>query len=629
MRRMHPHIVSLLRITSLFAVMAVFHASNIAASASEDARLVGESGDDGSEYIDFSEGDVESDLQVETRLVDGNERITISLDDVLLEDAVRMFAQTTGANIIATSAMLEGRRVTVNLRDVEWRPALRSILEIHDYSLVERTPGSGIYSIQTKAPDAPEPTHVQTYFLDYTTVGEVTNTISGMLRSDAVMTPFPSRNALVIRSDESNLSEISGLIRELDMPARQVLIEAKIMELSDEAMKQLGIRWDSLESFGVQAGVGPFTRHQRTERDLDRTTTRRELHGDTMIHTERSLVDPFGQRRLDSDNPDFIGGPGGTFGEDSEGFDTGRGLFGFRGRSAQLESEAVDSFRRQITTEQSAILEMDSLQLILSALERTDGVSIVSNPKIIVTSGSTNAFFTVGDREPIIETERERAIVDGQPDLLTAKLATHINTDFIREGYLETGIDLRVIATVKTEDFIEADIRPSLRRKIGEKTVEGNTWPLISVKEIGTQFTLRSGQTVAIGGLTGSEETTEVSRVPFLGSIPLLGRLFRHEKDVTSQVETIIFVTLSVADPDGLEQVSGIPEDSRLVHTRMLRDQARRAEAEEQRRVLEEELLESGNAEDEGHDIQGSSSPAMPENPEGQRSPINQPVPRQ
>lgn len=231
---------------------------------------------------------------------------------------------------------------------------------------------------------------------------------------------------------------------------------------------------------------------------------------------------------------------------------------------------------------------MDSLNIILSALERTEGVSMVSNPKMIVTSGSTNAFFSVGERWPIIETQRERARIEGQADLVTANLATGINTEFIKDGYLETGIDLQVIATVKTDDHIEADIRPSLRRFMEWEERADNRWPIISIKEIGTSFTLRSGQTVAIGGLTETQDGKSTSKIPILGDIPLLGRLFRHEKDVRKQVETIIFVTLSVADPDGLEEEAGVPENARLVHTHRIRERARREEFQRGLRELEE-----------------------------------------
>ncbi len=542
--------------------------------------------DTGDAFVDFSVGEVEGEVELRTDVVNGVERITLTLDDVSLEDTVRMFAQTTGANIIATSAILDRKRVTVNLTDVDWRPALRSILEIHKLALVERTPGSGIYSIREQVPDAPPPTLVQTFFLDYTTTSEVRDAITGMLDPGATMTLFPSRNALVVRSSESNLGEVGALINELDLPGRQVLIETRILELTDDARKAVGIDWSVLE--GYRVGLTDMSRI--FENRQQRVITQRDRGLDY------DLQGTFGQQ-LEFYDEDGQAIPGVIIDYDSwSAFPDVDGAFDSRrwegtpwttsdrarGRGMADQQQRERQAIRDYTDISTAILSPADFSLILSALQRTDGVSIVSNPKMIVSSGATNAFFSVGEREPIIETTIERGTQESPGDRETARLATQINTEFIRQGYLETGIDLRVVATVKTDDFIEADIRPSLRRTIGSKTVANNSWPIISVKEIDTTFTLRSGQTVAIGGLTGLEEGKRTVAVPILSSIPILGRLFRHEQDIQNQTETIIFVTLSVADPGTLANDAGIPIDSRLVHTRMLREETQREQFRQQ-----------------------------------------------
>ncbi|MFC1499309.1 hypothetical protein ACFLS1_12680, partial [Verrucomicrobiota bacterium] len=110
--------------------------------------------------------------------------ISITLDNVRLSDAVSMFCKISGANIIATPSDLEGT-VTVNLIDVEWRPALNSILEMHNLELVERIPGSEVYSIRPvtlyldlkhlifRPPGTPESTNLITLDLTNASLGEV------------------------------------------------------------------------------------------------------------------------------------------------------------------------------------------------------------------------------------------------------------------------------------------------------------------------------------------------------------------------------------------------------------------------------------------------------------------------
>ena len=231
----------------------------------------------------------------------------------------------------------------------------------------------------------------------------------------------------------------------------------------------------------------------------------------------------------------------------------------------------------RIADTQTAILDIDDFNIVLSALKETDGVSIISNPKLLVANGETGAFFSVGDREPIIKSEVTRGTEESPGDKVVSELDTTITTDLIKEGYLETGINLEVVPVIKSQGLIEAEIRPTLRRKTGTRTVGENSWPIVSVKEMKTRFTLLDGQTVAIGGLTDTQDSTETSKVPLLGDIPLIGKyLFSHTKDTTSQVETIIFVTLALADPMGIREDEGIPEHGELVYQKLLETKARR-----------------------------------------------------
>lgn len=495
----------------------------------------------------------------------GAQLISISLDSVPLEDVVRMFTRISGANIIATGTNLEGT-VTVNLIDVEWKPALSSILDMHGLSLVEKIPGSGVYSIVTKQTDVPEPMIVETVFLNYTTVNDVAPVIKSMLTQGGTLSPFNSRNAMVLRSTSANLGEIKQILKLIDIPGQQVCIETQFMELSDTASKKLGIRWDSLDSFGAKLGLGPFT--------YDRATD-----------TSDSKTDSY-ERSTDSSSSDDLSELYDVNGNQYETEGTATRTISDTISSAESAStETLHSFTKSISETQSAILEVDSFNIILSALKKTDGVSIISNPKLVVANGEQGAFFSVGSREPIIKTEVTRATVQGQSDQVTAQLDTDVNTDYIKQGYLSTGIELLVEPVIKSEGLIEAMITPSIKRKTGEKTVEipgtgmANSWPIIDVKEIKTRFTLRDKQTAAIGGLTDTEDSKQTSKIPILGDIPLIGKyLFSHTSDAKKQVETIIFVTLSLAQPEYLNPNQGIPEQAELVHKRMIQNQIRRKE---------------------------------------------------
>jgi type II secretory pathway component GspD/PulD (secretin) len=521
------------------------------------------------------------------------ELISITLDDVPLVDVIRMFTRISGANIVASVTALEGK-VTVNLQDVHWKSALNSILDMHNLALVEKDLGSGVYSIVPRPADAPVPMVTKTFQLRFATVNDIGPIVRGMLPPGASLNEFASRNMLVVRSTSENLSEIQEVIKEVDQPTKQVCIETKFMELNDTATRALGMRWDSLAAFGVRLQGGPFDWTRKTVDEFTRDDTlKRAVYDQNGRQTSRNL-DAEGVRY---DSGDLAIVTEGTAGEGpfAPGFSTAPPYPStieseITGQSQLRNQDILKSFSRTIEANQAAILEMDQLQFVLSALKTADGVELVSNPKLIVANGSTNAFFSVGSREPIIRTEIQRGTTESPGDIVTAELDTGINTEYITEGYLATGIDLRVVPVVKTDDLIEAYIRPSLRRKLSDKVVANNSWPIISVKEIQTRFTLRSGQTVAIGGLTDSQDSNIETKVPLLGDIPLIGRyLFSHSSKTKEQVETIIFVTLSLAQPETLYKQVGIPEDAALIHRKLIRNQTEQLQLEAEIESLQNE----------------------------------------
>lgn len=551
---------------------AVDAGASLPAVGPADGPVAIDSGKEAEGRYDFISVPSDNEADDETTREEG--LISIALDNVDLEDVVRMFTRISDANIIATSSNLVGS-VTVNLTDVQWKAALTSILGMHSLALVEAPPGSRVYTIVPRAADAPEPMIVETIFLKYTSVADIGQVIRLMLAPGGAVSEFPSRNALVLRTTDANRVEINDVVEEIDVPGKQVCIETKFMELNDQATRKLGIRWDSLDEFGINLQAGPFTSTESTEKSQIRSDTqdrwdRRNNRDDVIELYDDDNV----QYQVES--TEIVELPDGTFITRTK-TDPTREVTDTIDRGQEVSQTVVDQFTHAIVQQQAAILTIDSLNVILSALRQLDGVSIISNPKIIVANGNTNAHFSVGEREPIIRKEIQRGTTDSPGDIVTAQLDTQLNTDYIRDGYLQTGIDLRVIPVVKTDDLIEAEITPTLRRKIGNKQVEDNTWPIISVKEIRTRFTLRSGQTVAIGGLTDTQDSKNESKVPLLGDIPLLGKyLFSHSEDVTRQVETIIFVTLSLAQPEMLSRGDGIPEDAELVHKKLIESSARK-----------------------------------------------------
>jgi len=158
--------------------------------------------------------------------------------------------------------------------------------------------------------------------------------------------------------------------------------------------------------------------------------------------------------------------------------------------------------------------------------------------------------------------------------------------------YFEYGIKLDVTPTVNTEDNISVSISPSLKSLVSYKVVEGNTYPITSEKTINTLFSLQSGQTAAIGGLTKSDTRDLSRKVPILGSLPLIGRFFSYSEKSDKQTETIIFVTVGLANPANISMETGLPEQSSLAMRHIVKMKADRQIKAEELKMLEKQEAE-------------------------------------
>ena len=495
--------------------------------------------------------------------------INVTLDQVPLQDVVRMFTRITGANIIASASNLQGT-VTVNLQDVEWKPALSAILEMHGLAMVERTTGSGVYSILPKQAGAPEPPTVTTFRLKYASVSNVTALVLALVPKEGSVSPYPSLNALVVRTTAANMEEIRRVIESIDTPRQQVYIEAKFMELNDSAIKDLGIDWSVLQAYKIGADLGwQVTQNRGWNQSKDDKTSQWD---------KRQNVDTLNQRydvnnvQYEESTKTFTESPPGSgIYVPQETKTPTRTVVDTIDKGKNITSEMDNGFTKAITDIRTATLSPAQFNLVISALKQLNGVSIVSNPKIIV-ANEEKAEIHIGQNEPNIR----GTVTPGQ---LGQANTTTYQLDPL-ESYFKFGVTLDVVPTINTESNITVKISPTLSRFVSDKKApDGNTFPVTSTKTIKTVFNLESGRTAAIGGLTETDEREAVTKIPLLGDIPVLGKFFfSHSHKEKTQQETIIFVTVGLANHELMTRDTGLPSDTQLVRLKEARDAAKRLE---------------------------------------------------
>jgi len=474
--------------------------------------------------------------------------ISIALDDVPLQDVVRMFTRISGANIISSSTNLQGK-VTVNLQDVEWKPALDSILDMYSLMVSEKVPGSGIYSVIAKVPGV-ENMVAQPIFLDYAQVSNVVAVIGPMLGKNGTISAFQTANAIIVRATAADLSSIIKVVKELDVPRQQVYIEAKFLELTDEAIKDLGVNWQVLQGYGI--GVSKVTATLNDSR--------------TKVNGNHATSDQTDSRKasdsIASGNSVDSGGTVGGLGTEIP-VTTSHNTSDSIDQTLNNTRGLVRNRDQTLTDVRTAVLSADDFRLVLSALQQINGVSIVSNPKIIVANQET-ATIHIGQNQPNIK-GTVTAGQQGQANTTTYALDTV-------KPYFEFGISLEVTPTINNLSNISVRIAPTLSRFVSNLIApDGTSYPVEATKTIKTVFSLESGKTAAIGGLTETTDKDNVTKIPLLGDIPIIGKyLFTYTHKEHNQTETIIFVTVGLANPKTILKEEGLPEETDLANKHLL-----------------------------------------------------------
>ncbi|MFW6271267.1 MAG: type II secretion system protein GspD, partial [Bacillota bacterium] len=171
---------------------------------------------------------------------------------------------------------------------------------------------------------------------------------------------------------------------------------------------------------------------------------------------------------------------------------------------------------------------------LLRILENRDISQTLANPSLMTSDGE-EAKLLIGDQIPYQQTE------------------TREDEQVTNYEYMDVGITLEFEPSISKDELILLDVKPQIS-SIGSRS--GNSpLPELKTREVETQISLKDGEGFAIGGLIQDDIVQDISQVPVLSSIPILGRLFRSTKEEDIRTEVIIFITPHIVDPleDGVK----------------------------------------------------------------------------
>jgi type IV pilus assembly protein PilQ len=401
--------------------------------------------------------------------------------------------------------------VTLRLKDVPWDQALDIIMQAKGLGV--RKTGNVLWiapkdeinakekmDLEAKAQVATlEPLRTQAFQLNYVKAEEIAKGLTGQSgggggsssTTTKILSPrgsvlFETRtNQLFVNDIPSKLEEIQQLISKVDIPVRQVMIEARIVEADNKFGRALGAKLGMMDQRAFQGGTPGWglTGDQRvavggTYLGVGETTQQAALTSGSYIPNTYFVNLPANSQVLNGNNA-------ATF-------------------ALSLFSAGANRF----------------LNLELSALEADGRGRIVSSPRVI-TSDQTKAVIEQGEELPYQQA--------------TSSGATSI-------AFRKASLKLEVTPQITPEGAIILNVDVA-------KDSRGATTPAgfaIDTKHVQTQVLVDNGGTVVIGGIFVQDERTEEQKVPFLGDVPVLGNLFKNTSRKADRSELLIFLTPKV-----------------------------------------------------------------------------------
>lgn len=433
------------------------------------------------------------------------EKLSLNFQNIEVRALLQVIADFTNFNVV-TSDTVTGN-VTLRLKDVPWDQALDIILQAKGLGL--RKSGNVIWiapkdelaakekvDLESKAQIlALEPVRTQSFQLNYTKAEEVAKGLTGQSSGQGgggtasrILSPRGSviyetrTNQLFVSDIPSKLEEIQAMITKIDIPVRQVLIEARIVIADDKFGRSLGVKLGGSDLRGLRGGTPGYG-----VGGDNRVTIGGNMNAvGAQTQQQTATTVPFTDTQ-------FVNLPA-----------TGQNNFDAATFALSLFGASSNRF----------------LNLEISALEADGKGKVVSSPRVI-TADQVKALIEQGEELPY--------------QTATSSGATALQ-------FRKANLRLEVTPQITPEGNVILDVDVN-KDSVGRVTAAGFA---IDTKHVKTQVLVENGGTVVIGGIFEQTDREDITKVPFLGDVPYLGNLFKTKTRSSNKTELLIFITPKV-----------------------------------------------------------------------------------
>jgi len=537
---------------------------------------------------------------------------TLSVDfpDEDIKTILRNVADLFELNLVVPDTLTG--KTSIKLRDVSWEQIFKVVLSPVGYTYIK---DGNIIKIVSNELLQQEPGTTEVFILNNAKAADIKPTIDGLINAatGGKIVIDARSNALVITERPSQMGRIRAIIDQLDKATDQVMIESKFVEVTDRDIRNIGVNWASLQ--GMQFGVSGIKQSFNRSRGQDSSVGSNGSNGTTNSNTTTTnttttngstttvtgaantsttvVTGPTTSTQVVTSNGSLL-----TF-DPTTGLPTvtpippvtntttttNTGSTQTNSNSSPSSSQtntntgsnttvgdaitngvntAINSLNSLVNTGgtsrvATAVFSSSDFNVIISALKTQSNTKVMSNPTV-VTLNNTEAMLNIGQEFPVpsynYNSERGTFEVSGFT-------------------YKPIGIILKVTPQVNARGIINLKLEPEVSQQSDSTTfggAGGASIPIISTRKVKTQVSLKDGFTMGIGGLITDSKSNGGNKVPVLGDIPVLGRLFSNKSVNNTATNLLIFITAKTVSADGAS-----PEDvfdpRAIMATGMTRDE--------------------------------------------------------
>lgn len=434
------------------------------------------------------------------------QKLSLNFQDIDVRSVLQLIADFTNLNLVASDSV--NGRITLRLQNVPWDQALDIILKTKgldkrrtgnvimvapavEIAAREKLEAQAVQQVEQLAPLQTE--YIQLSYAKATDIQNlitsgrnngnsgggssgsgsngtgIDSNVGSLLSSRGTISIDPRTNTLIVQDTAKKIDEIRAMIARLDVPVKQVMIEARIVRATSNFGKEMGVKWGVL-SQGINSNNSLLVGGSDT--------------------TLWNLREPDDEGKYTIERPDNLS--------------VDLGASGQLGNPASLALGLIS-------------LSDVMLDLELSALQADGKGEVIATPKVL-TGDKQKARVAAGQQIPFQNSTSSGATA---VQFVNAELSLEVTPNITPDGRI--GMEL----------FVNSDTP-------GAPVAGGIA---INTNRVATNVLVNDGETVVLGGIFQNETGNRVTKVPFLGDLPVVGSLFRNTFKIDNKQELLIFVT--------------------------------------------------------------------------------------